>query len=64
MSDILDYIREKLTAQPLTAETIQSAVLDARMKYAGDMVYIRHPKVRDFSGTVRAIPGKRPTVRR
>lgn len=64
MSDILDYIRDKLAAQPLTPAAVESALLDARLEYAGNMAYIRHPKVRDFSGTVRAIPKKRPMPRR
>jgi hypothetical protein len=48
MSDILDYIRAKLTAQPLTPEMVEAALLDARVEYGGDSAYVRRPKVRDF----------------
>lgn len=48
MSDILDYIRSKLSAQPLTPESLQAVLLDARVEYGGDAAYVRRPKVRDF----------------
>ncbi len=60
MSDIIDLIRTKLAAAPLTPEGVDQALLEARMEYAGDMVYIRRPKVRD----VVRMDCKRPPVRR
>ncbi|MER2624865.1 MAG: hypothetical protein ABTS22_13115 [Accumulibacter sp.] len=58
MSDILDYIRSKLSAQPLTPETVEAAILDARLEYGGDAAYVRRPRVRDFLSGRRAAPSR------
>ena len=44
MTDVLDFIRDRLAAQPLTPEAVESALSDARQTYGGDMPYIRMPK--------------------
>ncbi len=59
MSDILDYIRSKLSAQPLTPETLNAALLDARVEYGGDTAYVRRPKVRDFVQGRAPVPCRR-----
>ncbi len=43
MSDILDYIRDKLTAQHVAQEAIVPVLEEARTIYGGDEVYIRKP---------------------
>lgn len=43
MSDILDYIRAKLAAQPHVLLQIDPVLSDARSMYGGDEVYIRKP---------------------
>ncbi len=58
MSDILDYIRSKLSAQPLTPETVEAAILDARLEYGGDAAYVRRPRVRDILSGRRAAPSR------
>ena len=58
MSDILDYIRSKLSAQPLTPETVEAAILDARLEYGGDAAYVRRPRVRDFLSGRPAAPSR------
>ena len=63
MSDILDYIRSKLSTQPLTLETVDAALLDARIEYGGDAAYARRPKARHF--VAHRLPAKmRPAIRR
>lgn len=64
MSDILDYIRAKLSAKPLTPETVEAALLDARVEYGGDAAYVRRPRVRDFVGQRTPTANRRPILRR
>lgn len=48
MSDIIDYIRSKLSDQPITLETVNATLLDARMEFGGEMHYVKTPKMRDL----------------
>ena len=65
MSDILDYIRAKLTTRPLTPEAVESALSEARQTYGGDTVYVRQSRSRDpLSGTVTRNKVSRRTVQR
>lgn len=59
MSDILDYIRSKLSDQPLTLEALNATLLDARVEYGGDAAYVRRPKVRDFVQGRAPVPSRR-----
>lgn len=54
MSDIIDLIRSKLVAAMDLPPAIDTVLMEVRMEYAGDTVYIRQPKVHDL------IPTKRP----
>lgn len=40
MSDILDYIRQKLAAAPDLLASVEPVLRDARQTYGGDRVYI------------------------
>lgn len=62
-NDILDFIKAKLSAQPLTPEAVEAALLDARLEYGGDAAYVRRPKVRDFLPARRAAPSRRADSR-
>jgi hypothetical protein len=64
MSDILDYIRAKLMERPLTPDSVNDAILSARLEYGGDSPYVRRPKIRDVIGASRDLPKKRPMARR
>ncbi len=41
MSDILDLIRAKLAEQPTVLAAVEPVLLNVRMEYGGDTVYIR-----------------------
>lgn len=49
MSDIIDLIRAKLAAAKLTPEEFERTMLEVRMRFRGDTVYIRQPKVRELA---------------
>ena len=61
MTDIVDFIRSRLSEkdQPLTTDTVDAALLDARIQYGGEILYVRKPKMRDLIG-----PRHRPVSRR
>ena len=50
MTDIVDYIRTRLSEQdqPLTADAVNTALLDARIQYGGEILYVRKPKMREL----------------
>lgn len=65
MSDILDYIRDKLAAQPGALAAAEPALLAARQTFGGDTVYVRLPRARDLSpGSVRDIAARNKVSRR
>lgn len=43
MTDILDYIRDRLSAQRPVQDAVVPVLEDARAIYGGDEVYIRKP---------------------
>lgn len=49
MSDIIDLISAKLAAAILTPEEVERTMLEVRMLFRGDTVYIRQPKVRELA---------------
>lgn len=65
MSDILDFIRERLTGQPGALALVEPVLSDARMVFGGDTVYVRAPRIRDLAGgSVREIAARNRVSRR
>ena len=50
MTDIVEFIRARLTGQdqPLTADAVNAVLLDARIQYGGEILYVRKPKMREL----------------
>lgn len=48
MSDIIDLIRTKLESATGLNPAVDAVLMEVRMEYAGDTVYIRQPRVREL----------------
>lgn len=61
MTDIVDYIRTRLSEQdqPLTADAVNTVLLDARIQYGGEILYVRKPKMRELVGDSRRSVSRR-----
>lgn len=59
MSDILDFIQERLAGQPGALALVEPVLMDARRVFGGDTVYVRLPRARDLSpGSIREIAAR------